>query len=75
MHMYLENTLSYFKRTFKPSGTIEGTLSLTNFRIIMATVLHRIIVRTIFKENMWLQVMRKFNRFQKTNKIVMNLFS
>lgn len=34
--MYLENTLSYFKRTFKPSGTctIEGILSLTNFRII-----------------------------------------
>lgn len=73
--MYLESTLSYFKWTFKPSGTIEGTLSLTNLRIIMATVLHRIIVRTIFKENMWLQVMRKFNRFQKTNKIVMNLFS
>lgn len=73
--MYLESTLSYFKWTFKPSGTIEGTLSLTNLRIIMATVLHRIIVRTLFKENMWLQVMRKFNRFQKTNKIVMNLFS
>lgn len=74
--MYLENTLSYFKRTFKPSGTIEGTLSLTNFRIIMATVLHRIIVRTIFKENKYVAAgNEKINSFQKTNKIVMNLFS